>query len=83
MQDGDLEKGLPKHKIKLGEMVIVEKELSYEYSRWLNIRWKDFQKVVDDLKFIALEKDETKKVITKMSLRYWRVMDSSDVLGEF
>ncbi|MDI3483563.1 MAG: tRNA (adenine9-N1/guanine9-N1)-methyltransferase [Methanobacteriaceae archaeon] len=78
-----LRKELPKHKIKLGKMVIVEKELFYEYSRWLNIRWKDFQKVVDDLKFIALEKDEIREVIAKMSSGYWRVMDSSDVLGEF
>ncbi|WP_181454348.1 tRNA (guanine-N2)-dimethyltransferase [Methanothermobacter tenebrarum] len=60
-----LRKELPKHKIKLKGMAIIEKEIFHKYSRWLNIRWKDFQKVVDDLNLKAVEKEKIKKIKEK------------------
>jgi len=45
-----LRRELPKNKIKLkGLSPMVEKKLFHEYSKWLNIRWKDFNKVMDEL----------------------------------
>lgn len=58
-----LRKELPKHRIKLDKIALIEKEVFHEYSRWLNIRWRDFQKVVDDLNLKVVEKEKIRKKI--------------------
>jgi len=57
-----LRKELPKNKIKLEGLPVVEKELFYEYSKWLNIRWKDFNKVLDELNLKAVERERIKEL---------------------